>query len=410
MELIHKQIIKNCDTVCTWFDQQLPTLPLPIYASFDVRDSGKIVAPVDANIFPAGFNNICPVDKENAPPIFKKYLDAHYPNVGPTVGLLAEEHTGNAYYWQNVMTIKTLLEQSGRQVTVCWPREMHEPVVVRTANGEELTVYEARIEAGGTFANGHKLDLIICNNDFSNSYADWSTQLKTPINPPFTLGWYRRRKHDFFKQYNSLVSEFAKIIDVPAAHMTVETVLFEKFDIYDPDNIESLAQNVDQFIAKMNERYAGLGIQDKPFCFVKNNTGTYGLAVTQVHSGDEVREWNNKARKKMQAAKGGREVSELIIQEGIPTIYRDNGGSAEPCIYTVGGELVGGFLRAHAAKGPDESLNSPGAVYKRLCMSDLLVDRQDCPMENVYGWVAKLGLLAIAKEAKANNVEFVGYT
>jgi glutamate--cysteine ligase len=117
-ENIHNQIVKNCEAAIKWFEKASAGLAMPIYASFDVRDSGSIVAPVDANVFPAGFNNICPVDKENAPPIFKKYLDKHYPNRAKTVGLIAEEHTTNAYYWQNVVTIKELLESTGSEVFI----------------------------------------------------------------------------------------------------------------------------------------------------------------------------------------------------------------------------------------------------------------------------------------------------
>jgi len=108
----------------------------------------------------------------------------------------------------------------------------------------------------------------------------------------------------------------------------------------------------------------------------------------------------------MKAAKGGRDVEEVIIQEGIPSIVQAENASAEPVIYMIGCELAGGFLRTHAEKSSTESLNSPGAVYKRLCVSDLAVRAEGCPQENVYGWSAKLGLLAIALEAEEMGVEF----
>ena len=142
-------------------------------------------------------------------------------------------------------------------------------------------------------------------------------------------------------------------------------------------------------------------MESEPFCFIKNNSGTYGLAVVKVSSGDDIRVWNNKTRKKMQAAKGGGGVAEVIIQEGVKTRMKDEtGASAEPCVYMIGNELVGGFLRVHSRKGPGESLNSPGAVYQRLCMSDLQDKMSDCPMESVYGWTSKIAALSIAMEAK----------
>ncbi len=106
----------------------------------------------------------------------------------------------------------------------------------------------------------------------------------------------------------------------------------------------------------------------------------------------------------MKAAKGGGGISQVIIQEGVPTLLKQDDATAEPVIYMIGEQLAGGFLRTHSSKGPEESLNSPGAVYKRLCVSDLAINTPGCPMENVYGWVAKLGFLAIALEAQEKGI------
>ena len=151
---------------------------------------------------------------------------------------------------------------------------------------------------------------------------------------------------------------------------------------------------------KTSDKYREHKIDGQPFAIIKNNSGTYGLAVTKVSSADEVRSWNYKAKKKMKAAKGGRAVEEVIVQEGIPSALKTDSATAEPVIYMVGEELVGGFLRTHEKKDESESLNSPGAVYKRLCLSDLKVRVEGCLMENVYGWTARLGLLAISQEAQ----------
>jgi glutamate--cysteine ligase len=166
------------------------------------------------------------------------------------------------------------------------------------------------------------------------------------------------------------------------------------------------------YIARQFERsfhQLSLPIDLWPFLFVKNNSGTYGLAVIRVGSGEEIRAWNYKSRKKMKAAKGGAEVEEVIIQEGIPTHVRAEGVSAEPVIYMIGSELAGGFLRTHAEKSDTDSLNSPGAVFKKLCVSDLNVSLEGSPLENVYGWSARLGMMAIALEAEQMGVQFKGF-
>ncbi|MCJ8275583.1 MAG: glutamate--cysteine ligase, partial [Bdellovibrionales bacterium] len=157
-------------------------------------------------------------------------------------------------------------------------------------------------------------------------------------------------------------------------------------------------------IENTRKKYKEHGIDEDPYVFVKNNSGTYGLGVVEAKSGDDVLSWNYKSKKKMKATKGGGGIQEVIIQEGVPSALTQDNATAEPVLYMLGHELVGGFLRTHEKKDAQQSLNSPGAVYKRLCLSDLKVSAEGCVLENVYGWVAKIGLLAIAEEAKALKI------
>lgn len=401
---IHQQIIENCDELNEWFKSKTRDLKFSIYTSYDIRDSGWKVSPVDANIFPAGFNNICDVDKEAAGPVMSEYLQQTYGKIPANIALLTEEHTSNLYYWDNVYAIRTLLESTGSKVTVCIARPMAEPLQLQSAAGHSVTIYSAESKAGKVIVNGIVADLVVSNNDFSVSYQDWIAGMKTPINPPYAVGWHSRKKSTFFTLYNELSAEFARKIKMPEVHFQVATEVFENFDANDVDRRQALADRVDQFLRKTQSRYKELNISDEPFCFLKNNSGTYGLAVLRVKSAQQILEWSAKDRKKMKAAKGGREVSEVIIQEGIHTRIRtDDGITAEPCIYMIGEQLVGGFLRSHSEKGSDENLNSPGAIFKKLCMADLQHDMSDCPLENVYGWVSKLAAISVAQELKQVN-------
>ncbi|HEY1080247.1 MAG TPA: glutamate--cysteine ligase [Bdellovibrio sp.] len=405
---LHKQTLANMNEICAWFANKKETLSHPIYSSYDIRDSGYKISNVDANIFPAGFNNICPTDKETSIGLMEKYITNHYGSAVKNILLVTEEHTNNAYYWENVHTIRNLIEAGGRTVKVAIPRELPEPLTITSSAGNEVILHSALKD--GSLLKTFTPDLIISNNDFSEAYEDWAkTVTEFPMNPPRELGWYQRKKSTYFKYYNQLVNEFAEITKIDPFLMRVETELFEHFDITDEASRNALAERVDAMLARLREDYKARGITQEPFVFVKNNAGTYGLAVIRVGSGAEVKEWSYKSRKKMKAAKGGRDVEEVIIQEGIPSIVESDGASAEPVIYMIGTELAGGFLRTHAEKGNTDSLNSPGAVYKRLCVSDLAINTPGCPQENVYGWTAKLGLLAIALEAQELHATFKGY-
>ena len=114
--ILHRQTLENMKNICAWFAQKTETLSYPIYSSYDIRDAGYKISNVDANIFPAGFNNICPTDKESAVSLMKKYIDGHYGPNTKNILLVTEEHTNNLFYWENVFTIRTLIESAGKTV------------------------------------------------------------------------------------------------------------------------------------------------------------------------------------------------------------------------------------------------------------------------------------------------------
>jgi glutamate--cysteine ligase len=409
-ELLHRKILGNCDKIQNWFVEKSKGLAFPIYSSFDIRDAGYKIGPVDANIFPAGFNNVCLIDRENSVDIAREFLDGHYTKDTKKIVLLTEEHTQNPYYWDNVLALQTMFEGAGREVRLAIPKPMDRPLEVSSANGGKAIVHSAKRSGGGVEIDGFRPDLIISNNDFSLEYEEWGKDLATPVNPPRELGWYRRRKDRFFRVYNELALDFARQIEIDPWTLTVETDVFAGFEPDDEKSRDALAEKAQAMFDRLKNKYKEHGIDREPSLFVKNNAGTYGLGVIAVKDPAEIRSWNNKSRKKMKAAKGGREITEVIIQEGIPTVVHAEGGkTAEPVIYMIGCRLAGGFLRAHGEKGDEDSLNSPGAVYQRLCISDLELKMEGCPMENSYGWVARLAFLSVAREAQELGVEFKNY-
>ena len=405
-DLIHKRIVERLDNINQWFLSKSNGLDFPIYCSVDIRDAGVKLASVDANIFPAGFNNICDVDQENAKILFKKYLDNHYKNKHSKILLLTEEHTSNKYYWENVRALRDLISDSETEVRVAVPKEFKGSFDMTTPKGAIVQIYSAtRDGAGIKVSDGFVPTLVISNNDFSNPYSEWFAGLEIPMNPSHELGWFRRKKSDHFNFYNDLAREFSQLIDVNPWTFTVDTELAQ-VDFSDMTTIDTLAEKTQKFIDKLQLIYKTEKRCGDPVVFVKNNRGTYGMGILSVHSGEELKKMTSSERKKMGYSKGGESVQEVIIQEGIPTSIRAEGDTAEPVIYLIGNELAGGFMRTHKEKGPTENLNSPGAVFKRLCMSDLMINVEGSRLENVYGWVARLNALAIAQEGKAVGANY----
>ena len=386
---IHQKIIDNLKELEMWFSEKTHSKKLPFYSSFDIRDSSFKIACVDANVFPAGFNNICEEDQKRTSGLIKTYLKQHHSSTEKIL-LLAEEHTRNLYYWDNIFIIQSLIETAGYQTAVCVPgKHITSPQKMTTASGRTVDLKLLNEEAG---------DLIISNNDFSVQYN--LTQHRKCI-PPIFMGWLFRKKHHFFKEYNLLTAEFADLLKIDPWHLKIETKLFAPFEMQSQDNLLKLKSSAFEILESLKKNYHSFSIPDKPYLFLKNNSGTYGLGIINIHDPEELNHWSYQSRKKMKAVKGEKTIKEIIIQEGIPTtLFSSDNKSAEPVIYMIGSQVAGGFLRSHKTKDHKTNLNSPGVVFKRLCMNDLEIKIQGLAMENVYSWLAKIGCLALYEEMK----------
>jgi len=104
---------------------------------------------------------------------------------------------------------------------------------------------------------------------------------------------------------------------------------------------------------------------------VKADAGTYGMGIMTVRDPKELVDLNRKSRNKMSVIKDGQEVTEVILQEGVPTYERVNDAVAEPVVYMIDRYVVGGFYRVNAERGIDENLNSPGASFVPLAFAQL---------------------------------------
>lgn len=386
---IHKKIIDNLKQLEDWFFEKTKNKKFPFYSSFDIRDSNFKIACVDANLFPAGFNNICEEDQKRTSMLIKDYLKQFQPSVKKIL-LLTEEHTRNLYYWDNIFVIQSLIEKAGYSTAICVPgKQITSPQTITTAGGRTVDI---------KILNQTKGDLIISNNDFSVRY-----QLPENIEctPPFFMGWLSRKKHHFFKEYNLLTKEFADLLKIDPWHFTIETKLFSPFELQSKNNLSKLKNSCQETLESLKNSYQNFSVKEKPYLFLKNNSGTYGLGIINISSAEELNHWTYQSRKKMRAFKGETNIKELIIQEGIPTaLLSPDNKSSEPVIYMIGSQVAGGFLRSHKTKDHKTNLNSPGVVFKRLCMSDLEIKIQGLAMENVYSWLAKIGSLALLQEIK----------
>jgi glutamate--cysteine ligase len=71
---INQKIGERSKELDTWVEKQCKKVIVPLYTSVDLRISNHKIAPVDTNVFPAGFNNLCQVFRERTAILFKQYF------------------------------------------------------------------------------------------------------------------------------------------------------------------------------------------------------------------------------------------------------------------------------------------------------------------------------------------------
>jgi len=398
-EKLHDVFLEKSDEISAWFDSKIASNEYPFYCSFDIRESDYKLAPVDANMFPAGFNNICQADRDVMGELLDRcmnFKDLKFKNIG----IFCENHTNNPFYWDNVNALKNLFESRDMNAYVFTPDLEPEKTEIESASGHVIKISKPNIKDTELFQGETKMDFILLNNDLSSDFDSWISEVSNPMLPPRNMGWNKRAKQSFFTHYNDLVDEFSNLIGINSLHLRVETETFSDFKIDDKDRLSALKDQAEEMNNKLVHSYEKADFNERPYLFVKNNQGTYGLGVMEVDKPEDILTWNYKSRKKMKAVKGGGAVESVIIQEGIPTTLKSGESPAEAVIYLLGCGLAGGFLRTNQRKDSHDSLNAPGAVFQRMCFSDYEFQKEDRSLENVYGTIARLGALALSLEIK----------
>ena len=382
----------NRELITNWMSKKRSEVPIPIYGSVDIRDSGWKVAVVDANHFPAGFNNISDQDVERLSTLLKEHILRQNPEC-KWVHLYPESHTRNQGYIENVATIKRLIENGGFRCTVGSPElESHGSLDGITG---PLVLDMVVVDDESLLIDGQKPDLIMLNNDLTEGMVDGLGAHQ--VSPPPHMGWQRRRKSEHYACLQAYVDEIAEILNIDPWHLLTDWFVSEGKCLEKETCRKILASEVDEFLARITARYESLGIDREPVAFIKNDSGTYGLGIMAVRSGDELLTLSNRKFKKLMYSKGGVDVENFLIQEGVPTnIKTPDGAPVEPVVYLVDGEAASWFYRINPKKGEMENLNSPSAKFHPYSEVGTAYG------EHAHGWhalIAELSMLAMGAES-----------
>jgi glutamate--cysteine ligase len=403
---LERRFLDASTAIEQWFRGQWLEHSPPFYASVDLRNAGFKLAPVDTNLFPGGFNNLNPAFLPLSVQATMSAIEKICPEAKNFL-VVPENHTRNRFYLQNVAHLAMILHHSGLNVRIgSLLPEITAPTDIHLPDGHRLTL-EPLVR------KGRRLGLadfdpcsILLNNDLSAGVPAILEELHEQfVIPPLHAGWATRRKSRHFAAYSEVAANFAKILCIDPWLIDPAFAVCGQVNFQERQGEECLAANVDELLTGIRAKYREYGVTESPFVIVKADAGTYGMGIMTVRDAADVKGLNRKQRNKMAVGKEGLEVTEVILQEGVPTFETIDTGVAEPVVYMIDRYVVGGFYRVHTARGRDENLNAPGMHFKPLafetaCMLPNLDESPDAPPNRffAYGVVARLGLVAAALE------------
>ncbi len=406
---LEQRILESLPAIERWFRLEWMEHTPPFYTSVDVRNAGYKLAPVDTNLFPAGFNNLTvemlPLAIQAAMAAIEKICPE-----AKNLLLIPEKEGRSTFYLANVARLMQIFHQAGLNVRLgTLDESITKPTDVALPDGTTLTLEPLVRSRGRLGLKGFDPCTILLNNDLSAGVPRILNNLHEQyLLPPLHAGWTVRRKTKHFAAYEELAKKFAKLLGMDPWLINPLFAHCGEVNFGDASGTECLTTNADAMLTKIRRKYKEYGIQEKPFIIVKADAGTHGMGIMTVR---DARDLAGLSRNKMSVMKDGQEVSEVILQEGVPTYERVNDAVAEPVVYMIDRYVVGGFYRVNAERGIDENLNAPGASFVPLAFAESnqmprLGVKPGVSAPNrfyMYGVVARLAMVAASYELEATD-------
>lgn len=405
--------IQNKQEVVNNWLTTLEKIHTPLYTSVDIRDAGFKIAVVDTNLFPAGFNNLCEHGLSDSIGFIKSAIYKRVPNA-KNILIVAEEHTRNTWYLENIRILQEIIQNAGFNSTIATFFQNQPSFCEHAAHAIELETATGKIVKVNCFKQllekiknkQAQFDMIIMNNDLSSGIPDALIEANIPMFPSIQAGWHSRLKSEHFRHTNELMQEFARLVGLDPWLFTCLFTQIDHIDVNKDSDRQKLYEETKELFSRIQEKYNQHKIEDKPFVFIKANSGTYGLGVVPIESPEQVLELNRRKRNDLSRGKSSQETSNFIIQEGVPTIHSIENNPSEVCIYQIDNNLVGGFYRFNSGKNSRENLNSPGGMgFQKMCPH---LDKygKDCGIKHnlnifdIYRILARIAGVAAAAEIK----------
>ena len=404
---LERLMLNNQASIEGWFRNAWRETQAPFYASVDLRNAGYKIAPIDTNLFPAGFNNLNPSFESLCIHAIQLAVE-HIDTPVDKILIIPENHTRNLFYMENIASLQSIIEKAGFETRIgSLMPNMDGSTRIDLESSQSVLLEPVQRDQNRVFVSDFNPDLILLNNDLVTGIPEILTGIEQLITPPTSLGWSSRLKSSHFTYYQQVTQEFADLINIDPWLIDPMFRNCGKVDFMKREGVDCLSINIEALLKAIQIKYDEHNINCEQFVMVKADAGTYGMGVMTVRSPDEIADLNRKERTRMATTKEGQKISQVIIQEGIYTneTWGEEETVAEPVVYMLDHQVVGGFYRVHGKRSASQNLNAPGMRFEPLAFEDCCISPDpnqgpDCHQNRfyTYGVIARLALLAAARE------------
>jgi glutamate--cysteine ligase len=408
---LEQRILDSMPAIERWFRLEWMEHTPVFYSSVDIRNAGFKLAPVDTNLFPAGWNNLTSAMLPLAVQAAMVAIEKICPEAKNLL-LVAENHADNSFYLSSMAQLRRIFHMAGLHVRIgSIDPDIKQNTTIELPNGESIllepVIRSAKRLGTGVGIKNFDPCTILLNNELSKGVPGILEELYEQfLLPPLHASGSVRRKSTHYQCYDEVSKRFGKLLGIDPWLINPMFNTCSDVDMTKPEGLADLTNHVEALLAKIKKKYKEYGINEKPFVVVKTDHSSMagkGTGVMMVRNAKDIA--------------GHKELrhftSQVVMQEGVLTKERMNEAVAEPVVYMMDRYVVGGFYRVHADRGMDENLCSPGSRYVPLAFAEGtelpkpgLKPGASAPNRfYMYGVIGRLAMLAASYELEATDPE-----
>ena len=302
---LERVLLDNQTPIESWFRNAWRDIQAPFYASVDIRNAGYKIAPVDTNLFPAGFNNLNPAFESLSIQAVQMAVE-HINTPIDKILIIPENHTRNLFYLENIASLQSIINKAGFETRIgSLLEDLDGPTKIDLESSRSILLEPVKRDQNRIVLDNFDPDLVLLNNDLATGIPDLISNIEQPVTPPMSLGWSSRLKSDHFKYYQQVTQEFAGLIDIDPWLIDPMFRNCGEVDFMKREGIDCLSKNVKALLSEIKTKFEEHDVNCEPFVMVKADAGTYGMGVMTIRHTDEIAELNRKERTKMATTKEG---------------------------------------------------------------------------------------------------------